>query len=779
MRNIRHRWSRLGFRSIFFRLIVLFVSLSAFIQIALFLSTSLSMNYIEAQLRSNYDRSLSNLSSTMNNLFDGIYQSNFLLALDPNILKVITTQYPEEDIGKYADYSQAVRSLSRIKASSNYIDNAYIYKRDESIIISDNGTYEPGDFYESVYRMEQYPLSFWQEYKANHHLFTILPPSVVSGRYSNSGESTISVVQTTVGGHYSNNLYVINMKAEEVRNLLQSYMQTPNSLIMVADTEGNLLASTRTIDVPMQSFMNDLLHNPETKFDAKLAGEDMHIIKYSTNFFFRDVTMVVAVPHTDLTSALTKMKSWNITITGILFLVSLLLSILFSRRFYSPIRSLVQTLQGTGARKEKSHTAFNELEFLNTEIKRILTDVDDLNRTLSYSLPIATKHFLAKVLQSNFPYDDDVIDSYLNKLDFQFPNSYFQVSLIQCNFRKPFYDLYSEKFQNEATDTIFRILNALLPQEHPVYILELDAHMFAVLINPASRDDFETYAAYFEQIDQLFRQDEAELRIHIGMGLVHEHYTGMQTSYVEAMKALWQVSPLDSKRIVQYSEYEPQEPRYALSRTDEKILANLLAAGKGDEFREQLDGIIAANTDRYITGTNMKQLFVNLYLIGIQALKSKNIAEEHEEELDLTKFLLSADVGSTGEMTEHLYRFFDRVLELCESPPADAFNIKLFRAYLDNHYAEEITLDILADKYNTTPKYMSRLLKKELGTTFHKYLQELRINRAKELLTSSSAPIHEIWEQVGFNNRNTFIRTFKNQEGISPTDYRRCHRPSE
>ncbi|RJE90595.1 AraC family transcriptional regulator [Paenibacillus sp. 1011MAR3C5] len=779
MQNIRHRGSRLGFRSIFYRLIILFVSLSAFIQIALFLSTSISMNYIEAQLRTNYDRSLSNLSSTMNNLFDGIYQSNFLLALDPNILKVITTQYAEDDIGKYADYSQAVRSLSRIKASSNYIDNAYIYKRDESVIISDNGTYEPESFYESAYKMEQYPLSFWQGYKTNHHLFTILPPSVVSSSYSNRGESTISVVQSTVGGHYSNNLYVINMKAEAVRNLLQSYMQTPNSLIMVADTEGNMLASTRMIDVSMQSFMNELLLNPETKFDAVHEGENMHIIKYTTNFFFRDVTMVVAVPHTDLTSALTKMKSWNVTITGILFLVSLLLSILFSRRFYSPIRSLVQTLQGTGSRKDKTHSPINELEFLNTEIKRILTDVDDLNRTLSYSLPIATKHFLAKVLQSNFPYDHDVIDSYLNKLDFQFPNPYFQVSLIQCNFRKPFYDLYSEKFQNEATDTIFRILNALLPQEHPLYILELDAHMFAVLTNPASKNDFEVYSAYFRQIDSLFRQDEAELRIHIGMGRVHENYTGMQTSYVEAMKALWQVSPFDSKRIVQYSEYELEEPRYVLSRTDEKILANLLAAGKREEFRGLLDVVIATNTDRYMTGTNMKQLFVHLYLIGIQALKSKNIAEEHEEELDMTQFLLSSDVGSTKEMTEHLYQFFDRVLELCESPPTDAFNIKLFRTYLDNHYAEEITLDILADKYNTTPKYMSRLLKKELGTTFHKYLQQLRIVRAKEMLTSSSAPIHEIWEQVGFNNRNTFIRTFKNQEGISPTDYRRCHRPSD
>lgn len=778
MQHTRHRWSRLGFRSIFFRLIILFVSLSAFIQIALFLSTSISLNYIEAQLKTNYDRSLSNLSSTMNNLFDGIYQSNFLLALDPNILKVITSAYAEDDIGKYADYSQAIRSLSRIKASSNYIENAYIYKRDDDIIISDNGTYAPGPFYESVYRSGQYPLSFWQNYKANHHLFTILPPSLVSGSTNNRGESAISVVQSTVGGHYTNNLYVINLKADAVQNLLQSYMLTPNSLIMVADTEGNLLASTRMIDVPMQTLMNELLMNPNTRFDEVHEDQSMHIIKYTTNFFFRDVTMVVAVPHTDITSALTKMKSWNFTVTGILFLISLLLSILFSKRFYTPIRSLVQTLQSSGPKKERERRPLNELEFLNTEINRILTDVDDLNRTLSYSLPIATKHFLAKMLQSNMSYDNEMVDSYLNKLGFQFSNPYFQVSLIQCNFRKPFYDRYSEKFQNEAMDTISRILNALLPQAHPVYILELDAHMFAVLINPASEDELEGYAEYIDQIDHLFRQDEVELRIHIGMGLVHQNYKGMQASYVEAMKALWQVSPFDSKRVVHYSEYDNEEPRYMLSRTDENILTNLLAAGKREEFMQQLERVIRANAERCITGTHMKQLFIHLYLIGIQTLKNKNMAEEHAEQLDLSHFLISADVRSIEEIAEQLQQFFDHVLTLCDSP-ADAFNIKLFRAYLDNHFADEITLDILADKYNTTPKYMSRLLKKELGITFHKYLQQLRISKAKELLTSSSAPIHEIWEQVGFNNRNTFIRTFKSQEGISPTDYRKYHRPND
>ncbi|WP_237391606.1 helix-turn-helix domain-containing protein [Paenibacillus dendrobii] len=732
------------------------------------------MKHIESQIKTNYEYSLSNLASTINNLFDGIYQSNYLLALDPNFLKIFTTEYAEDDLTKYADYTQAIRSLSRVKSSSNYIDSAYIYKRKEDIIISDNGTYLPEQFYQNLFDTKQYPPAFWHDFKANHHLFTILPPSQTSGNDRNQKESTISVVQSTVGGRYSNNLYIINLKAEAVRNLLRSYKLTPNSLIMVSDPSGNLLAASQIIDSDLHAFMSETLTDPHEKFDMTYQNQQMHVIKYSTNFFFRDATMIVAVPHSDITSFLNKMKNWNFTVTGILFVISLLLSILFSKRFYAPIRSLVQTLQRS-EHKKKEELPFNELEFLNTEIRRILMDVDQLNETLSYSLPIATQHFLGKMLKTSFPYDNKTIDDYLMKLGFRFPNRFFQIGLIQCTFRKPFYDLYSEKFQTEASDTVHRILQALLPKKHPTYILELDTNLFGVLINPASAIDIDS-SSYFELIDTLFRQDEAALRIHIGMGLVHENYKGMQISYMEAMKALWRVSPFDSKRIVYYSEFDHEEPRFMLNKTEENILTNLLVAGKREELMEQLKQLIKANIDQSISGTSMKQLLIHLYLIGIQVLKQKNISFEQLAPFETSEFLLSADSGSVEEISGFLFGFFDRVLAL-SNPSPDTFNIQRFRAYLDTHYAEEITLDILADKYNTSPKYMSRLLKNELGTTFYRYLQELRIAKAKELLIASSDPIHKIWEQVGFNNRNTFIRTFRNLEGISPTDYRKYHQP--
>ena len=56
-----------------------------------------------------------------------------------------------------------------------------------------------------------------------------------------------------------------------------------------------------------------------------------------------------------------------------------------------------------------------------------------------------------------------------------------------------------------------------------------------------------------------------------------------------------------------------------------------------------------------------------------------------------------------------------------------------------------------------------------------RYVAELQVQRAKELLTDSTLPVLEIAEAVGIRNPYYFSRFFKKQTGMSPSDYRRAH----
>ena len=92
--------------------------------------------------------------------------------------------------------------------------------------------------------------------------------------------------------------------------------------------------------------------------------------------------------------------------------------------------------------------------------------------------------------------------------------------------------------------------------------------------------------------------------------------------------------------------------------------------------------------------------------------------------------------------------------------------------YLETHYSEDIRLSKLAEKYHITNSHLCRCFKQKTGTTFTAYLVDVRLQKAKQLLTSTSLHISEIAENCGFDNYFYFARLFKRKAGLTPTQYR-------
>ncbi|WP_391118086.1 bifunctional transcriptional activator/DNA repair enzyme AdaA [Psychrobacillus sp. L3] len=92
--------------------------------------------------------------------------------------------------------------------------------------------------------------------------------------------------------------------------------------------------------------------------------------------------------------------------------------------------------------------------------------------------------------------------------------------------------------------------------------------------------------------------------------------------------------------------------------------------------------------------------------------------------------------------------------------------------YIEEHYKEQLTLDILADICHGSPYHLQRTFKKVIGISPVEYIQQIRINKAKELLTTTSKPLVEIGSTVGMNNTSYFITLFKKITGGTPNQYR-------
>ena len=93
--------------------------------------------------------------------------------------------------------------------------------------------------------------------------------------------------------------------------------------------------------------------------------------------------------------------------------------------------------------------------------------------------------------------------------------------------------------------------------------------------------------------------------------------------------------------------------------------------------------------------------------------------------------------------------------------------------YLQEHLAEEVSLSVLAEEFHLSAQYISQLFKNEIGVGFLAYLTNIRMERAKQLLLSTSLSIAEVSEQSGYGDYRVFTKVFKKSEGITPSQYRR------
>lgn len=100
--------------------------------------------------------------------------------------------------------------------------------------------------------------------------------------------------------------------------------------------------------------------------------------------------------------------------------------------------------------------------------------------------------------------------------------------------------------------------------------------------------------------------------------------------------------------------------------------------------------------------------------------------------------------------------------------------------YLEDHFQEDISLDVLSAQFRRTPEYLCGIFKAATGETISHYLRRVRIHRAKVLLMERpDASLREISEACGFRSLSYFGKVFREATGFTPQGYRLGARAEE
>jgi YesN/AraC family two-component response regulator len=135
------------------------------------------------------------------------------------------------------------------------------------------------------------------------------------------------------------------------------------------------------------------------------------------------------------------------------------------------------------------------------------------------------------------------------------------------------------------------------------------------------------------------------------------------------------------------------------------------------------------------------------------------------------KLYASHDIG---EIRSGLLLLLNEIENALDNSSAKKKNpiLEQVEHYVQKHYMDELSLQILASLFNVNNVYLGRLFKEETNEYFSDYLTRIRLIKAKELLTTTFLKPTDIANQIGFLDANYFFRKFKHNLGLSPMEYR-------
>lgn len=268
------------------------------------------------------------------------------------------------------------------------------------------------------------------------------------------------------------------------------------------------------------------------------------------------------------------------------------------------------------------------------------------------------------------------------------------------------------------------------------------------------------------------------LSLCIGISEQFSGYQELQTAAVQAAKAMRYQKARCTAGITLYSKM--REMYLNLKETSEQRITGLVTTlstpdRRGnliDEFNAAFAGL-EASPDFSITTA---QRFCTELLVELDAPIRDLMSDDYPRHRFLSEILMEILSLKTLEdiqvhMVGHLQELLEDFMESDESLNAVEL-IDRVKNYIQEHYADNLTLAVLSNVFFVCPAYLSRLFKKKTGINFVDYLTELRVQKAKEFLAVPSMKVYTVAEMVGYENPRYFSRIFKDSTGMSPQDYR-------
>ncbi|AIQ60688.1 helix-turn-helix domain-containing protein [Paenibacillus borealis] len=581
-----------------------------------------------------------------------------------------------------------------------------------------------------------------------------------------SGENVVSYVyplnrlSSTTSG-----IIVVNMKESQIGKYLHA-TEIGDSNYLLLDSDGTVISfndqSLLLSDGQKLPFLQEIL-NQESSEGYTFHDLDGKRMIYAWSRSSLSGWWNVSWSSMDELMIKSRDMQGNIILlTGAIILLGTLLAIFLATWLSRPLRQLVRTIR---SKSDLGVVNKNELAFLNMAFKRMQEEEESLFQLLQEREQDTRSLAVHRLLRGEIP----------PRITEAFPEVCYRVVVVSIDQ----YRRYVGNTNLETRSYHRYLLNAKYESFFPEGILARSVYhndgCIVIVLNFAPDDSGEKEALIRQALEQI-RDQSLELLEHsvtIGVSDWADAPEMIALRLFEAMEVIKSRMINGAGSIMFWHDEEEGSRKYLDSESGERRILNFLDAGDLAGIFKELQCIRSQiSSEDNISYDNIMFIYYQLMGATIKHLRENHISTGRMIMGRGNVYSILAAMDTLDELEEYLHGFFTEIVQSLDRSTSETNHAERIIQYLKKNFREEIVFEDMAKEIGISYSYMRKIVYEQTGNSMIDFVNQLRIEKAKELLLDTELSIKQIAAEVGYYNVQSFNRFFRKYEGMPPSSFK-------
>lgn len=591
------------------------------------------------------------------------------------------------------------------------------------------------------------------------------------------------VVPSNLNSSSSARFAVFLIQEQTVQDLMKAVLADYDGYLYLFDNKGELVTQIQSDSVPSSAASLLSLYREKTadqEQDSRtleLEGVTYSVIRQDLGRF----SFLMAIPTQQYLKPVIQRQNFLLSFLAVIMLVGLLLSLLFSFTNYRPIQKLTDLINnrlvGDQSNIPPPGGVVNEISFISRTVARLFEQNSGLYSEVQELSPFRRRELLGNLLHDGVSTPDLLCQ--MEQAGILLDKPVFAVLYVLLDDYALFRSENSPQMQTVLKNCILnRTEENLQPLGH-IYGIELPSNgVAAFLLNTDTHELVEQQL--LPMLYRLFRSFKESFELSLSAGISHpfEQIQLADTAFRQAKTAAEYRFIRGKSSVSLYQESEmAQRNRYWYPVALEQEILEAVNLVETDQLSSVIARLTAEFQEQKLSFQETQYVCFGL-VNSISRVLADMEVETDAEFVELRASFVSFHFETLSGLQNQLNHLVSLACKLINDKRSGAKN-RLKEDLLDyiskNFSDSTLCLDSIAQHFGFSSSYISRYFKEQTGETLIKYLDNLRIKRAKQLLRETNLSLQELLLQVGYTDKTNFIRKFKKLENVTPIQYRTAY----